>query len=91
MKYIFVTLKIADLETDLKIPSDMNPSELVSVAAKTYKINVPASAKLQAEPLGRKRCRALYGCKTSVALRTGVFLVLFLRLQPPKKEQSKAL
>ena len=53
MKYIFVTLKIGDFEADLKIPSDMNTTELVSVAAKTYKLNVPASAKLQAEPLGR--------------------------------------
>jgi len=53
MKYIFITIRIKEFETDLKIPAEMNTAELIEALSKSYKLSLPPVCKIQAEPIGR--------------------------------------
>lgn len=53
MKEIFVTVRIRDIENDLKIPCDIKPSELLNCISTAFKISLPQTARVQAEPAGR--------------------------------------
>lgn len=52
--YIFVTLKMPTQPAiDLKIPSFVTGRELLSMVSEMFRMAIPQSAKIQAEPIGR--------------------------------------
>ncbi|MBQ7040064.1 MAG: hypothetical protein IJN39_05805 [Clostridia bacterium] len=53
MKEILVTLKIRDAEVDLKLSGERKIALLLKELGEALRIDIPATARIQAEPAGR--------------------------------------
>lgn len=53
MKEILVTLKIRDAEVDLKLSGERKIALLLKELGEALRIDIPSTARIQAEPAGR--------------------------------------